>query len=379
MNLLVFAILVILVTLIQFSFKWWPRFFLFRYLPIPFWCYFLAILASFAHLLPHQSPVYDGIRLYLLPLALILILTGTDLGALAHLGRTSLIVMLAGSFGISLGIVLSFSLLHQALPLESWKAAGALAATWTGGSANMLAVQSSLQIPSDLLTPLILTDTLFAYVWMALLVATVGFSKSFDRWIKADASLHISPATQTRRLPKPRETFFLIVLAFTLTWLCIALGNNLPVRGSIFSHTTWTILLATVFALFISATPFRKINPLPTNRFGSWCLLVMLASIGAQVNSSSLANYPIFLAIGVMTLLTHAIVLVVAGKWCKAPLSVLACASQANVGGTVSAPIVAAVFEPQLASLGLLMAILGNLIGTPIGLLIAETCRKLWI
>ena len=54
----------------------------------------------------------------------------------------------------------------------------------------------------------------------------------------------------------------------------------------------------------------------------------------------------------------------------RAPLFLGATASMANIGGTASAPVVAAAFHPSLAPVGLVMAILGSVIGTPVALLI---------
>jgi len=48
----------------------------------------------------------------------------------------------------------------------------------------------------------------------------------------------------------------------------------------------------------------------------------------------------------------------------------VATASQANIGGPVSAPVVAAAYQPSLAVVGLLMAIIGNILGTFGGLFV---------
>ncbi|HLD69443.1 MAG TPA: DUF819 family protein, partial [Candidatus Omnitrophota bacterium] len=52
-----------------------------------------------------------------------------------------------------------------------------------------------------------------------------------------------------------------------------------------------------------------------------------------------------------------------------------AVASQANVGGVASAPIVAEIYHPGLSAIGLLMAILGNIVGTYIGITTGQICR----
>ncbi|WP_156112620.1 DUF819 family protein, partial [Halobacillus sp. BBL2006] len=46
-------------------------------------------------------------------------------------------------------------------------------------------------------------------------------------------------------------------------------------------------------------------------------------------------------------------------------------------GGTSSAPIVASVFQPALAPVGLLMGILGNIVGTYAALLCGQLARMI--
>ena len=61
----------------------------------------------------------------------------------------------------------------------------------------------------------------------------------------------------------------------------------------------------------------------------------------------------------------------------RIPLCLAATASQANIGGPASAPIVAAAYEPALAPVGLLLGILGNVIGTYLGLITSQLCK--WV
>jgi len=71
----------------------------------------------------------------------------------------------------------------------------------------------------------------------------------------------------------------------------------------------------------------------------------------------------------------HAVVLLAGARLLRAPLFLVAAASQANIGGVASAPLVAEVYHPGLASVGLLLAILGNIVGTWLGIVCAQLCR----
>jgi uncharacterized membrane protein len=70
------------------------------------------------------------------------------------------------------------------------------------------------------------------------------------------------------------------------------------------------------------------------------------------------------ISIGIVWMSIHAILLIVVAKLIKAPYFFLAVGSQANVGGAASAPIVAAAFHPSLATVGVLLAVVGYAVGT---------------
>jgi len=60
----------------------------------------------------------------------------------------------------------------------------------------------------------------------------------------------------------------------------------------------------------------------------------------------------------------HVMVTLGVAKLIRAPFFFTAVGSQANIGGAASAPVVAAAFHPSLASVGVLLAILGYAVGT---------------
>ncbi len=61
----------------------------------------------------------------------------------------------------------------------------------------------------------------------------------------------------------------------------------------------------------------------------------------------------------------------------RAPLFLVATASLSNIAGLVSAPVVAEVYQPGFASVGLLLAILGHTLGAYIGIITGQICRLL--
>lgn len=356
------------------------------FLPIPFWCYFLPMLATTAGLIPDKSPVYGFFSQHVMPASLTLMLIGVNIPAILTVGRPALTIMFAGSLGIFLGGPMVYAFLKDWMPQEAWKGIGALSASWIGGSANMLAVKEALGTPEHIFASLVIVDTLIAYGWMGILMSLAAFQKQYDRWIGAGTdykqweiavkALPTSP-NETNRKRAITSLFLLITFSFALGELSRAAAQKLPELGAVISHNTWTIILVTTFTIVLSFTSLAQLEKRGASRLGYFMLFLLLASIGARANLTALVKSPIFVLAGVLWILFHAVVLLIVGRLLRLPLCFLATASQANVGGPVSAPIVAAVYHPALAPVGLLLAILGNIIGNYLGLLCAQVCY--WI
>lgn len=72
---------------------------------------------------------------------------------------------------------------------------------------------------------------------------------------------------------------------------------------------------------------------------------------------------PWYFAAGVVWIMIHVLILLLAARLVRAPLFFLATGSMANVGGAASAPVVAGVYHPAMAPVGLLMAVAGYALG----------------
>ena len=70
------------------------------------------------------------------------------------------------------------------------------------------------------------------------------------------------------------------------------------------------------------------------------------------------------LVVGLIWMAFHVALLIGVAKIIRAPYFFLAVGSKANVGGAASAPIVASAFHPSLASVGVLLAVFGYVVGT---------------
>ena len=351
---------------------------LFHWLPVPLWCYALPMAAAALGWLPHEHQAWRLITSKVLPGALALLLLGVDLAGLRRTGGRLLAAAAAGAAGVVIGAPLGVWLLRGALPPEAWKGAGALAATWTGGTMNMLAARALLDVPDAVFAPLVVVDAATAYGWMALLVAASGFQAPLNRWLCAQDVGGTSPQMSAAPHPVTRNSLLAgIALAAVVTLAGLWLAGRLPTSGWISSANGWAVLLVTTATLGLSTLPAVRNAGEAAGGLGYVCLYLVLAATGAQASPEALWKTPAWLAVGLVTVAAHGACLVVAGRLLRIPVGALATASQANIGGVVSAPLVGAVYRRSLAPAGLVLALAGNALGTYLGWAAAAVGRWL--
>lgn len=342
------------------------------------------MLCSSLGLLDSKSPVYSSITNHLLPASLILLLMCVDIKAILHLGRTALGMFFVGSLGIMTGTVLVFAVFKGIVGTQFWGGFGALSGSWTGGSANMIAVKEALSTPNDVFLPMVVVDTVVPYVWMAFLILMVGWQKIFDPWNKARTDLLVEFNRNVKLIPlksfsgwQMKQVFLILIIAVTGSAIGGLLAQGLPEIQGIISTYAWVIIIVSFLGISLSFTRCRDLESYGASRIGTWILYFVLTSIGAKASLAHLQSSLVLILAGFCIVLVHAVFMLVGARLLRAPLFLVAIASQANIGGIASAPIVAACYQPSLASVGLLLAVLGNIVGTYCGIIAGQLCH--WI
>lgn len=353
----------------------------FKVIPFILWIYFLPMVTTTMGITPQSSPAYDWITDYFLPASLVLLLISADIPTILKLGPKALITFFAGAAGIMIGAPIVLILFHNFLPPDAWKGIAALSGSWIGGSANMISVKESIGTSDSLLGTMVIVDTLIGYGWMAVVVYFSGYQAKLDSHNKVDTSIVHNINRKMENLFAKREPIdlknlsFMIAISLTIGAVCLEVGKLIPPLGDIVTAFGWTIILVLVISIILSFTKLQNLERKGASVLGNYMLYFLLASIGAKANLAAILNAPAFLLAGIVWILIHAIVLYTVGRMMKAPMFLMATASQANIGGYISAPIVASIYQPSLAPVGLLMGVLGNVSGTFLALITAQLCQ----
>lgn len=370
----------------------------FRYLPPLIWMYFIPMTFTTIGIIPDASPLYSPFMTrIILPAVLVLLLIPSDLRGLSRLGLKAFLMMLFATSGIVVGAIVSFGIFNaffgDSFPEGTWKGIAALSGSWIGGSANMFAVLESIQTPPSIIGPMVIVDTVLAYSWLGLLIALSAYQDRVDAHHRADrkaieemAAKLSSEKEEKAKAPAVADIAMMIGLAFVVSQLCLYLAQpifyfmdevlELKAITSVVNAYGWGILLLTLVGLLLSLTPARQLEFRGASSIGYVGLYLLLTGYGAQANFRAILEVPLFFGIGALWMAIHITFLYVGLRVLRAPMVLAATSSMANIGGTASAPVVAASYNQSLAPLGLIMAILGSTLGTPLALFVVATTTR---
>lgn len=352
---------------------------IFEIIPPVIWVYFLPMISTTVGITPEASTLYSWVKTFLLPAALLLLLLSADVKAISKLGPKAIATMMAGTLGIVLGGVVSLALFGAWLPDDAWQGMGALSGSWIGGSTNMVGIGTSIGVRDELFGVMIIVDTIVGYGWMGIVIFISAFQNRLDSWNNVTNSpvealnTHINSSKKNQHEPLQFPSLiFIIVIGLGFGFLALKAGEFLPDLGKVITSFGWTVILVSLVGLGLSFTPIAKLEKHGASHFGNFFLYLLLATIGAKADLRAITEAPMFLVVGVVWILIHATVLFSVGRLLKAPMFLIATSSQANIGGVVSAPIVASVYQKGMAPVGLLMGVMGNILGLYFGFLTAQ-------
>ncbi len=364
-------------------------------------CYFLPSLVTRAGVWnPEESQIYFFASRYLLPASLVLLTLSLNLPAILRLGPKAVGVFLAGTLGVVAGGVASLLFMKHGIwdsgdpsQQDAWKGMATVAGSWIGGGANQTAMKEMFDVGDQMFSAMIAVDVLVANVWMACLLFCIPRARRIDRLVGADPQwfeelkARVAEGAGRARAPAAADWFALLAAGFGVTalahlgagFLSSWIQENAPylAQFSLTSSFFWLVVIATGCGILLSFTPAARLEEAGASRMGTVFLYLLVASIGMKMDIGSVYNNANYFLMGGVWILVHAAFVVGAGFLLRAPFFLIAVGSQANIGGAVSAPVVAGSFHPKLAPVGVLLAVLGYGVGTYAAYACAQLMRIL--
>ncbi|MAJ07127.1 MAG: hypothetical protein CL827_09775 [Crocinitomicaceae bacterium] len=354
------------------------------------------VINSSGEILYQKSNLYYVASRYLLPAALVLMTLSIDLKAVYGLGWKALAMFFTGTSGIIIGgpiaIMIVSSISPETIggigPDAVWRGLSTLAGSWIGGGANQTAMLEIYGYNQKLYGGMVFVDIVVANIWMSIILIGIGKSDKINNWLNADNSSINSLkekvssfSKKIKRNPSLADIIIIMSIAFGTVsfahfcseFLAVIFQNFIikiesPSTRNIFtfleSKFFWLITISTIISILLSFTKAKNFEGGGASKFGSFFIYILVATIGMKMDLTMIFDNLGLISIGLVWMSVHACLLIIVAKLIRAPYFFLAVGSQANVGGAASAPIVASAFHPSLATVGVLLAVMGYAVGT---------------
>ena len=370
----------------------------YTYVPALLLCYFIPGIYNSVGLIDGgASKLYNPVASrVLLPAALVLLTLTIDLKGVLRLGPKLLAMYAGASISIMIGAWVAFwlmGLIHpETVAGDTWGGMAALAGSWIGGGANMLAMKEVFAVDETTFGQFVVVDVSVGYVWMAVLIFLANRAQAIDARTGADTRAIeelkerlASYQKQHERVATLPDLMVILGIAFGTVGLSHAIAGpasswfaqNVAWAKQVSLHEpfVWVVVLSTFVGLGLSLTRARTLDGAGASKIGALFLYILIACIGMQMDIGSLADKPWLLALGLIWILVHIVLLILLAKLLKVPFFYFAMGSQSNIGGPASAPVVATVFHPALAPVGALLGALGYATGTVAAYIVGVVLR----
>lgn len=358
----------------------------------------IALALSNLNIIPSDSPVYDNVWGYVVPLAVPMLLYRANITRIWRESGRILIIYLLSGLGTVLGGVVAFFTLKGAIPNLS-SIAPMFVGTYTGGSVNFVAMSESFAVEGATVSAALVADNLLMALYFFALVAMPAisiFRNSFktpiiDSLESSKDNGQSENQTLASKYWGAKEISLLdiainIALAFTIVTVSTmiadalsgAIGSSTKIREAMslfFGNkyliiTTLTMILATIFS-----SRFEKLRG--SQEIGTFLIYLFFAVIGAPASLKMIfRESPLLLVFAFIIVVINMLVSLVFGKLFKFSLEEVIIASNANIGGptTAAAMAVSKGWTPLIVP-ALLVGTLGYVIGNYYGLLIGTILK----
>lgn len=331
-----------------------------------------AVLSNLG-LVPATSPVYDAVAGPVTSLSIVWLLFAVNVKDLKLAGAPMLLAFTVAALATATGAIVASLLFGGALdPEVTWKLAGVMTGTYTGGSVNFVSVGRALDFPAALFAAANASDAVLTALWMgATLVLPIWLAPFFVRAVPAhdgdEAPEHPFFADVPLRI---FDLTLLLGLGLILLWASELAAARVPGIPAILWLTTLALVVA-------QAPPVRRLSG--AMQLGTLGLHLFFAVIGVFSRIAEiLAVGPAVFWFTATVVLVHGVLTFLGCRLIRLDVGTTAVASQAAVGGPASAIAIAVARGwHALALPGIVAGLLGYAVGNYLGLGVAYLVRGL--
>lgn len=350
-----------------------------------------AMILSNLNIIPIESPVYDQVWNYVIPLAIPLLLFRSNIFKIWKESRRLLFIFLISSIGTVVGVAVAFLLLHQFIP-ELDKIGAMMTGSYIGGGVNFAALSTKFQTPGELVSATVVADnSVMAFYFIVLItLPNLKFIKKHFKRLHTENNQsegNNAEAYWKRNEISLKDIAYSFAIAFSLVAISFKISetvNSVVPKSNPFMEilvsiigdqflllTTLTLIIVAIFSRF-----FENLNA--SDELGTFLIYIFFIVIGVPASIPIIIKTAplLFIFVAIILIFNLAITLSF-GKLFKFNIEEMLLASNANAGGPTTAAALAiskgwhSLVGPILI-IGTLGYVIGNYVGTMMGYYLSQ-------
>lgn len=343
-------------------------------------CYALGLVVGNIAVLPQGSEVYQSMLTTIsIPLALPLILFSIDVKKWLKGAGSAMASLLIGMFSVLAVIFIGYWIYKGSIK-DIWQVSGMLVGIYTGGTPNMAAIKSALNVSQELY---ILTHTYELFLGAIYLVFVLSIGQKVLLWI---LPAYKSPAEGAIKVDKlnleeefesyagifKKKTFLPLLAAFGLSVAILGVSYGISMLFSKEFQSAAVIIFITSFGIGASFIP--KIKAIKkTFQLGMYLILIFCIAVSSIADVSKLADVSLslFYYVALAMFGSHALHILIARIF-KIDADTVLISGVALICSPPFVPVVAgALKNREIILTGLVVGIAGYAIGNYLGIAVA--------
>lgn len=314
-----------------------------------------AMILANLQVIPLQSPAYDTVWNYVVPLAIPLLLFKANIKKIWNESGRLLFIFFISAAGTVAGSIIAFSLLKDSIPGLD-KVGAMMTGSYIGGGVNFAALSTKFEAPGELVSSTVVADNLMMALYFFVLMALPAinfFTKNFKTpYIdERNSSSNNEAGTEAASYWGRKEmslqdiglavgtAFVLVAVSFQLAgWLDEVIPSGDEVNffinalNGIFGDNYLMLTTLTMLAVTFFPSYFENIRG--SQEIGTYLIYIFFVVIGVPASIVLIfQNAPLLLVFVFIIVASNMIVSFVLGKVFKFSLEEVIVASNANVGG----------------------------------------------
>ena len=353
---------------------------------------FTLVLANL-NIIPTESPVYDTVWSYVVPLAVPLLLFNANVKKILKESGRMLAIYLLSSTGTLLGGFVAYFSLKNAIPKLN-DIIPMFVGTYTGGAVNFVAMSEQYAVPGKTVSAAIVADNLLMalYVFVLISLPSMAIIKKLYKQPYEEALLAQSAEDKDKNKTMAakfwgaksislKDIAFAVGIAFTIVTVSTKLSGVISgffsgkdafsqFMGGFFGNKY--LLITTITMMIASFFPKQMSSVKGSQEIGTFLIYLFFAVIGAPASIILIIKEsPLLLVLALIMVAINMIISLIFGKIFKFSIEEIIIASNANIGGpTTAAAMAVSKGWAELIIPGLLIGTLGYVIGNYLGIFV---------